>query len=182
MIISSVSWHHILHNFLSTEIFCPAAKAIDLLLDSKWAVKQKGETDALFTTRESVVDFMERLLRHKMFHRAKVVVVQKSDVKKKKGDEESAAEEPSKKSKKSKENNDGNESEKKDDDSKKEKGEKRKKAEKKGKKKIKLDMHMEQIFVDGKEVKKLLSILFHNFLLMMTFFASPMFGSTILSH
>lgn len=115
-------------------------------------MKQKGESDALFTTRESVVDFMERLLRFKMFHRAKVVVVQKSaDTKKKKGgDEESAADEPSKKSKKSKETVvDGDESEKKESE-KKESEKKRK--EKKGKKKIKLDMHMEQIFVDGKEV------------------------------
>lgn len=146
-------------------------------MDSKWAVKQKGESEALFTTRDSVVNFMESLLRHKMFHRAKIVVVQKSE-KKKKGDDESAVDEPSKKSKKSKEINDGNESEKKDDDTKKEKVEKKKK-EKKGKKKIKLDMHMEQIFVDGKEVSScdLISrVLIHSKC------NSPMFGSMIQFH
>lgn len=120
---------------------------------------------------------MEKLLRLKMFHRAKIVVVQKSDKPKKKGDEESAAEEPSKKSKKTKDQiNDGNESEKKDDDPKKN-GTEKKKKEKKGKKKIKLDMHMEQIFVDGKEV----CLLFlQEFLINIPIYSSLMFGSMTL--
>ncbi|KAL8187998.1 UNVERIFIED_CONTAM: Translocation protein S62, partial [Gekko kuhli] len=33
-----------------------ASKAVDCLLDSKWAKAKKGE-EALFTTRESVVDY-----------------------------------------------------------------------------------------------------------------------------
>ena len=39
---------------------CPAAsKAVDCLLDSRWAKAKKGE-EALFTTRESVVDYCNR--------------------------------------------------------------------------------------------------------------------------
>lgn len=37
-----------------------ASKAVDCLLDSKWAKAKKGE-EALFTTRESVVDYCNRL-------------------------------------------------------------------------------------------------------------------------
>lgn len=38
----------------------PASKAVDCLLDSKWAKAKKGE-EALFTTRDSVVDYCNRL-------------------------------------------------------------------------------------------------------------------------
>lgn len=37
-----------------------ASKAVDCLLDSKWAKAKKGE-EALFTTRESVLDYCNRL-------------------------------------------------------------------------------------------------------------------------
>ncbi|KAG7267207.1 hypothetical protein CRUP_003206 [Coryphaenoides rupestris] len=46
-----------------------ASKAVDSLLDSKWAKAKKGE-DALFTTRDSVVDYCNRLLKKQFFHRA----------------------------------------------------------------------------------------------------------------
>lgn len=36
-----------------------ASKAVECLLDSKWAKATKGE-EALFTTRESVVDYCNR--------------------------------------------------------------------------------------------------------------------------
>lgn len=36
-----------------------ASKAVDCLLDSKWAKAKKGE-EALFTTRESVLDYCNR--------------------------------------------------------------------------------------------------------------------------
>uniref|UniRef100_H0WZK0 Translocation protein SEC62 n=1 Tax=Otolemur garnettii TaxID=30611 RepID=H0WZK0_OTOGA len=39
-----------------------ASKAVDCLLDSKWARAKKGE-EALFTTRESVVDYCNRFLK-----------------------------------------------------------------------------------------------------------------------
>lgn len=37
-----------------------ASKAVDCLLDSKWAKAKKGE-EALFTTRDSVLDYCNRL-------------------------------------------------------------------------------------------------------------------------
>ncbi|KAK1879103.1 Translocation protein SEC62 [Dissostichus eleginoides] len=46
-----------------------ASKAVDCLLDSKWAKAKKGE-EALFTTRESVVEYCNRLLKKQFFHRA----------------------------------------------------------------------------------------------------------------
>uniref|UniRef100_A0ABI7WZV9 Translocation protein SEC62 n=1 Tax=Felis catus TaxID=9685 RepID=A0ABI7WZV9_FELCA len=41
-----------------------ASKAVDCLLDSKWAKAKKGE-EALFTTRESVVDYCNRPQEYK---------------------------------------------------------------------------------------------------------------------
>ncbi|KAH0624136.1 hypothetical protein JD844_007568, partial [Phrynosoma platyrhinos] len=55
-----------------------ASKAVDCLLDSKWAKAKKGE-EALFTTRESVVDYCNRLLKKQFFHRALKVMKMKPD-------------------------------------------------------------------------------------------------------
>ncbi|EDL34970.1 translocation protein 1, isoform CRA_b [Mus musculus] len=55
-----------------------ASKAVECLLDSKWAKAKKGE-DALFTTRESVVDYCNRLLKKQFFHRALKVMKMKYD-------------------------------------------------------------------------------------------------------
>ncbi|KAM7248483.1 hypothetical protein CapIbe_000522 [Capra ibex] len=54
-----------------------ASKAVDCLLDSKWAKAKKGE-EALFTTRESVVDYCNRLLKKQFFHRALKTVKRKN--------------------------------------------------------------------------------------------------------
>lgn len=45
---------------MSLCVSASASKAVDSLLDSKWAKAKKGE-EALFTTRESVVDYCNRL-------------------------------------------------------------------------------------------------------------------------
>lgn len=52
----------ILLRFLMSVSMClpSASKAVDCLLDSKWAKAKKGE-EALFTTRESVLDYCNRL-------------------------------------------------------------------------------------------------------------------------
>ncbi|EHB13215.1 Translocation protein SEC62 [Heterocephalus glaber] len=62
-----------------------ASKAVDFLLDSKWAKAKKGE-EALFTTRESVVDYCIRLLKKQFFHQALKVMKMKygKDIKKEK--------------------------------------------------------------------------------------------------
>ncbi|KAI1285315.1 Translocation protein SEC62 [Halotydeus destructor] len=119
-----------------------ASKAIDALLESNWA-KATGES-TIFPSRESVIDFMDDLLRHKLFHRARKIIVKPEDKKTKKTDQEvevSAAEEKKDKPKKEKG--------KKTDSTEKESDEKVEK--KKEKKKVKFDMHLTQIFVDGNE-------------------------------
>uniref|UniRef100_A0AAY5E9T7 Translocation protein SEC62 n=1 Tax=Electrophorus electricus TaxID=8005 RepID=A0AAY5E9T7_ELEEL len=55
-----------------------ASKAVDFLLESKWAKSKKSE-DALFTTRESVVEYCNRLLKKQFFHRALKVMKKKPD-------------------------------------------------------------------------------------------------------
>merc|ERR1712049_19902 len=46
-----------------------ASDAVNLLLDSKWA-SGKSKADVLFTNRQSVVHYMDRLLLKGLFHRA----------------------------------------------------------------------------------------------------------------
>uniref|UniRef100_A0AAZ3QAD3 Translocation protein SEC62 n=1 Tax=Oncorhynchus tshawytscha TaxID=74940 RepID=A0AAZ3QAD3_ONCTS len=60
-----------------------ASKAVDCLLDSKWAKAKKGE-EAVFTTRDSVVDYCNKLLKKQFFHRALKVMKKKpeKDIKK----------------------------------------------------------------------------------------------------
>jgi len=116
------------------------AKAIDLLMsESKWASKGKGEAvvegELVFDTREACVEYLDTLLRYKMFHRAKKIAVEEKD----------------KKGKKKSEVVDTHD-EKTDTDKGCETGEEEKveKTEKK-KRKIRLDMHLEQIFVDSSD-------------------------------
>uniref|UniRef100_T1IL68 Translocation protein SEC62 n=1 Tax=Strigamia maritima TaxID=126957 RepID=T1IL68_STRMM len=132
-----------------------ASKAVECLLDSPWATNKKGK-EALFTSRESVIEYLNTMLIHKFFHRAKKILISQRDVKTKKklkdqDDSSNPNDKEEKKSveKKKKEKEKDNESKNKQlalpkDVS----GDKEKKKEKR---KIKLDMHLEQIFVDGSE-------------------------------
>lgn len=58
---------------------------MDKLLESQWA---KGE-DALFKSREDIVEFMHMMLEHKFFHRARKVPVSEQELKSKKKDKKS---------------------------------------------------------------------------------------------
>uniref|UniRef100_A0A3Q3KCX2 Translocation protein SEC62 n=3 Tax=Monopterus albus TaxID=43700 RepID=A0A3Q3KCX2_MONAL len=130
-----------------------ASKAVDCLLDSKWAKAKKGE-EALFTTRESVVDYCNRLLKKQFFHRALKVMKKKpeKDTKKEKekdkskGDSSKEEEKKGKKEKK-KESEAAETKKEKSDDS---PGTPKKKKE--VKKKFKLEPHDDQLFLDGNEV------------------------------
>uniref|UniRef100_W5MJZ7 Translocation protein SEC62 n=1 Tax=Lepisosteus oculatus TaxID=7918 RepID=W5MJZ7_LEPOC len=144
-----------------------ASKAVDCLLDSKWAKAKKGE-EALFTTRDSVVDYCNRLLKKQFFHRALKVMKKKpeKELKKEKEKEKEkektksdSGKEEEKKSKKEKEKKKETEAA----DTKKEKskaslnysqdespGTPKKKKE--TKKKFKLEPHEDQLFLDGNEV------------------------------
>ncbi|XP_073705030.1 translocation protein SEC62 [Garra rufa] len=138
-----------------------ASKAVDCLLDSKWAKAKKGE-EALFTTRESVVDYCNRLLKKQFFHRALKVMKKKpeKDVKKEKEKEKDkekekaksdSGKEEEKKSKKDKDKKKESEA----TDTKKEKNDDSPGSPKKKKdvkKKFKLEPHDDQLFLDGNEV------------------------------
>ncbi|XP_072474609.1 translocation protein SEC62 isoform X1 [Notamacropus eugenii] len=138
-----------------------ASKAVDCLLDSKWAKAKKGE-EALFTTRESVVDYCNRLLKKQFFHRALKVMKVKpdKDTKKEKEKEKGKVESGKEEEKRNKKENLKDEKAKKEREKKKD-GEKEesKKEETPGtpkkketKKKFKLEPHEDQVFLDGNEV------------------------------
>jgi len=116
-----------------------ANKAVDALLDSPWAT---GDA-LLFSDRQSCVDFLNRLLEHKFFHRAKKIAITDKDLKPKelKKKREKEEREKARRKKRAETAEDS-------EDAKKEESE-REEKERKKKKKIKLDMHLEQIFVDG---------------------------------
>lgn len=136
-----------------------ASKAIDSLLkDSPWAQEKcKGKGDLILETRDQCWDIMDLLLRRKMFHRAKKIPVAEKEKKKKKeegGDEETEkkgkaeAEEEAKLEAKKRKAAKEDKAEKKD----KKENKKEEKAEReKKKRKIRLEMHNEQIFVDGND-------------------------------
>uniref|UniRef100_A0A3B3QA35 Translocation protein SEC62 n=1 Tax=Paramormyrops kingsleyae TaxID=1676925 RepID=A0A3B3QA35_9TELE len=144
-----------------------ASKAVDCLMDSKWAKSKKGE-DAIFTTRESVVDYCNRLLKKQFFHRALKVMKKKpeKDTKKEKEKEKEKDKEKDKEKEKEREkaktesgkeeDKRGKKEKKKESevaDSKKEKtspGTPKKKKD--TKKKFKLEPHEDQVFLDGNEV------------------------------
>ncbi|XP_067218656.1 translocation protein SEC62 isoform X2 [Chanodichthys erythropterus] len=125
-----------------------ASKAVDCLLDSKWAKAKKGE-DALFTTRESVVDYCNRLLKKQFFHRALKVMKKKpeKDVKKEKEKEKEKAKSDSGKEEEKKSKKDKDKKKDSEDDS---PGSPKKKKD--VKKKFKLEPHEDQMFLDGSEV------------------------------
>ncbi|MBN3298562.1 SEC62 protein, partial [Amia calva] len=136
-----------------------ALKAVDCLLDSKWAKAKKGE-EALFTTRESVVDYCNRLLKKQFFHRALKVMKKKPEKEiKREKEKEKEKEKPKSDSGKEEDKKSKKEKEKKKEaeatDTKKEKSDESPgtpKKKKETKKKFKLEPHDEQLFLDGSEV------------------------------
>ncbi|XP_016945171.3 translocation protein SEC62 isoform X2 [Drosophila suzukii] len=128
-----------------------SSKAIDALLKSKFT---EGSSP-LFTTREQVIEFLDVMLEHKFFHRAKKVPVTLEEIRSKSGGDKKADKEKNQDKEKDKSKDD-----KKDTDPEAENGqgdggasgnEKEKEKKEKKKRKIRLDMHPEQIFVDGSE-------------------------------
>lgn len=111
--------------------FFSGTKAVDfLLLESPWAVAKVSnpeKSELIFETREQCSQYLDELLKHKMFHRAKKIPVTDAAIKKKK--------------KKVDEKTDGEET---DMGGKKE-------TDKKKKRKIRLDMHLDQIFLDSSD-------------------------------
>ncbi|XP_045029096.1 translocation protein SEC62-like [Daphnia magna] len=58
-----------------------ASKAVDKLLTSPWSSPGTNKEEPLFTTRESVVQYLDLLLRKKFFHRARKIPVSEQELK-----------------------------------------------------------------------------------------------------
>ncbi|XP_068151229.1 translocation protein SEC62 isoform X4 [Drosophila tropicalis] len=146
--------------FLSHVVeYFTSSKAIDALMKSKFA---EGN-NPLFTSREQAVEFLDVMLEHKFFHRAKKVPVTLEEIRGKAAaagadkKSESTKAQPEKEKEKDKPKDEKKDAEPEGDSPKGDgnasagaTSEKEKKTEKK-KRKIRLDMHPEQIFVDGSE-------------------------------
>lgn len=119
-----------------------AVRAIDALLASKFA---QGD-NCLFPHRQAVIDFMDEMLHHKLFHRARKVAVSEQELrgKSKKGGEK---EKDQPKGVKDDKTTDGGESSHAEGKG----GAAADKDKEKRKRKIRLEMHPEQLFVDGHE-------------------------------
>ncbi|CAB0018122.1 unnamed protein product [Nesidiocoris tenuis] len=79
------------------------SKAVDALMESKWAKPEKEGEEPLFPTREHCVTFLDEMLRHKFFHRAKKVAISEELLKsKKKRDVSKSSDEKEKKTDKEK--------------------------------------------------------------------------------
>ncbi|XP_066997638.1 translocation protein SEC62 [Anabrus simplex] len=117
-----------------------AIKAVDALMGSHWAAPRDGE-DPVFPSRVDVVEFMDMMLRHKFFHRAKKVPVSEQELKAK-----------LKKKDKDRKKVDVGGDRAEDAESSHAEGDKVSgtlEEKEKRKRKIRLEMHLEQIFVDG---------------------------------
>lgn len=114
--------------------FFSAGKTLDALMNSKFA---EGD-DPLFKSREHAIEFLDIMLEHKFFHRARKVQVH-PDSKQKNVEKDLPKEDKSEKTKSDSENVNV------------QSNEEPSKTKEKRKRKIRLDMHSEQVFVDGSE-------------------------------
>jgi len=150
--------------FLQSHIvdYFTGSKAVDLLLQaSPWALssskaklEEKKEGELVFQTREQTVEYLDNLLRFKMFHRAKKIPVTQKDkdekiplykldrVRRMRRSEEEKIE-------KEKESEKESEKSERSEEEKVETGEEKGEKGEKKKRKIRLDMHLEQIYVDS---------------------------------
>nr|XP_032517019.1 translocation protein SEC62 isoform X5 [Danaus plexippus plexippus] len=108
-------------------------RAVDALLTSKWATGK----NPIFTTRHDITDFLHLMLLHKLFHRAKKVPVTEQELKGK-----------SRKKDVEKTSKSGDEQDEKNQSACEGKETKDKDGKEKKKRKIRLEMHMEQVFLD----------------------------------
>ncbi|XP_046678865.1 translocation protein SEC62 [Homalodisca vitripennis] len=133
--------------FLSHNVeYFTGSKGVDALMESKWGKPLKEGEDPLFLTRMDAVEFLDKMLRHKFFHRAKKIPVSEQELKAKmkkkvKKDDKKEDEKSEEKKKKEEEAAESSHAEGKE-------GTQQDDREKK-KKKIRLEMHLEQFFHDG---------------------------------
>ncbi|OQV18283.1 putative Translocation protein SEC62 [Hypsibius exemplaris] len=134
------------------------SKAVDTLMESKWAKADDKKVDQLFRDRHDCADYLNRLLRHHLFIRGEKFEVTKTErpPKKKSKESEAKAEEKDKKDKasakekKSKAGKDEKSDEASDDEPESPKTDP-KDSQKKKKKKIRLETHADQVFLDSND-------------------------------
>ncbi|XP_049956567.1 translocation protein SEC62 isoform X1 [Schistocerca serialis cubense] len=125
-----------------------AVKAVDAVMASHWVLAKEGE-EAFFSSRIDVVEFLDRMLRHKFFHRAKKIPVSEQELKAKlKKKDKDRKKDGDDKRKKDDEKCEDAESSHAEGEKKDEKSASQEDKEKK-KRKIRLEMHLDQLFVDG---------------------------------
>lgn len=136
---------------ITSELSFVASKALDALMASKFA---QGER-CLFPSREIAIDFLDTMLMHKFFHRAKKVPVSDAELRRGKKSTEKDKSDDEKTVKKRQTTDKLKDEKASADDT--ETGTNaestkidNKPAEKK-KRKIRLDMHPDQVFIDGGE-------------------------------
>lgn len=112
-----------------------SAKALDALMSSKFA---QGD-GCLFPTRQFAADYLDLMLTHKFFHRAKKVPVSEMELKGRNKDKSKDQEKEKTKETDAESSHAEGKQEKVD------------KVPEKKKRKIRLEMHPQQIFVDGHE-------------------------------
>ncbi|XP_008481495.1 translocation protein SEC62 isoform X2 [Diaphorina citri] len=127
------------------------SKAVDAIMASEWAKQKNPDVDPFFRSRTDVVIFLDIMLRHKMFHRAKKVPVSEEELKaklKNRKDKKGGGEicDDKKKKEETVDEGEGKKKKKKIEDNK-DQGQGDNKAQ--VKKKIRLEMHYQQVFVDG---------------------------------
>lgn len=114
-----------------------STKALDALMTSKFS---QGD-NCLFSTRQHAIDYLDMMLTHKFFHRAKKVPVSEMELKGRTKEKPKDSEKETKVVKETDAESSHAEG----------KQEKVEKVPEKKKRKIRLEMHPQQIFVDGHE-------------------------------
>lgn len=126
--------------FLHSHIveYFTGSKAVDALVnDSPWGKGKTSEgAEIAFEYREQATEFLDEMLKHKMFHRAVKIPVQDKDRKKSRKSKDKDAAKESETDKANTDKDDG--------------GTPAPGAAKK-KRKIRLDMHLEQLFLDSQD-------------------------------
>ena len=124
-----------------------SSKALDALMESKFA---KGD-NPVFATREAAIEMLDTMLVHKLFHRGKKVTVTEQELKGKAAkaakDKDTKETTTTKTSKDTKDHDKTTDAEGAQTDG----GAAAKEKTEKKKRKIRLEMHPEQLFVDGSE-------------------------------
>ncbi|KAJ8022091.1 Translocation protein SEC62 [Holothuria leucospilota] len=138
-------------NFMGNKVeYFTGSKAVDFLLDSKWASGAKGNP-ILFTDRGSVTSYLNVLLQKNFFMRALKVAIKKKEKEAKEGESKKKSKKSEKEKEKEKKESSQEGGEKKEKKEKSKGEESGDKKQKESKRKIKLEATNEQIFLDGND-------------------------------